>query len=244
LKKPDKQPPEIGEKTPREIEKTEREPWKRTEKKTPLGEKKSTENEKPERGRWKKGTRDRSMSEGRSPGGDDIFTRDSKSKKLEDKEKEQPVEVNVESSPDKSTDNEEQSPKDVNPKDIPNINDETDWDDISQNVQQKVDTGEKAEALVKITYVDEEGYTVTETIETIHTYEVLNVIGDESRKFFGKDGEVIFPEEFSEEFIDSGCQKTTIKTIDGWEDESVHVCDLTRHSKVLHRHRNCRGVDI
>jgi len=110
-----------------------------------------------------------------------------------------------------------------------------DLENINHDVQ-NANNGEKSEATVKITYVDDEGYTVTEIIETVNTVEVIKVSGIESQKYFGKDGEVLCPEEFSEETTDFGFQTTTTKT-DGWEeDESVHICDFTIYSKVLKFH--------
>jgi len=127
-------------------------------------------------------------------------------------------------------------PKDANSKHSPDIHCEIDLENIN-NAAQKANNGEKSEATVKITYVDEEGYTVTEIIETVKTVEVIKVSGIESQKYFGKDGKVLCPEEFSEETTDFGFQKTTTKTEDGWEeDETVHICDFTIYSKVLKCH--------
>jgi len=131
---------------------------------------------------------------------------------------------------------EKEMPTVANSKHSPDIHYEIDLENINHDVQ-KANNDEKSEATVKITYVDEEGYTVTEIIETVNTVEVLKVSGIESQKYFGKDGEVLCPEEFSEETTDFGFQTTTTKTEDGWEeDESVHIYDFTKYSKVLKCH--------
>jgi len=233
--------------------KTERERWKRPERKQPQnGERQVYEKHKTERELWKRTGKKPAMKRAQEMYGSSLSTLSTGRCDKENQTPEQnegrinlrelaSAEIVPEIDSEEVTDSDldtksvglgakqKEMPEGANSKHCPDL------ENINHDVQ-NANNGEKSEATVKITYVDDEGYTVTEIIETVNTVEVIKVSGIESQKYFGKDGEVLCPEEFSEETTDFGFQTTTTKT-DGWEeDESVHICDFTIYSKVLKFH--------
>jgi len=172
--------------------------------------------------------------------------RDRPDKDKEKKKPEKPEQEKEQEVPKEPEDEGEKKPSPILPPglDEPNIKpaDVDFWKKI-QEVKRRALFEAREEAIVEFSYIDEEGYTVTEIIETVETVNMMNgtagkeLLMNESERFIGnqmKEGETA---DFSEETDDFGRQDETTRTDEGWEDLSSQVCDLTSVLKVLNSRR-------